>query len=79
MPSFPSPTPVAVGRAAAEVIRTGELSLPLTSCGTPGLGPCGSPGQPRRADSDGVGVAEPALRAQKQKNWPGPFAHCCKG
>ena len=38
-PKPPTHLPVSGGRAASEVIRARELSLPLTSCSTGGSGP----------------------------------------
>lgn len=38
-PTPPTHLPMAGGRAAPEVIRARELSLPLTSCSTGGSGP----------------------------------------
>ena len=54
--------------AGPEVLREGELSLPLIGCSTRESGPCTSRGQHSRAGPEGVGVGEPTLMMGKQEN-----------
>lgn len=49
-------------RPGPEVIRAGELALPLTTCSTWESGPCTSPRRHSRADLSGRGSGETALR-----------------
>lgn len=60
MPLHPS-LPMDSERAGLEIMRTGELSLPLTSCNIWESDPCDLLGQYSRAGSGGVIVGEIAL------------------
>ena len=49
-------------RARPEVMRAGELFLPLNSYSTLESGPCALPVQQSKDGPSGEGVGEPALR-----------------
>lgn len=63
--------PSAGRRAGPEVIRVGELALPLTSILE--RGPCILPGQNNRTGPTGVGMGELAPRAWQQESWLCPY------
>lgn len=57
-----SSTPEAGERAGPVVVRVGELLLSLTSCSLQEGRTCTLPGQHNRANPEGEGVGEPAVK-----------------
>lgn len=65
------------GRASPEVVRVGELSLPLLYCSTRESAPYITPGQHSRVGPKGVGVRQ--LKDKKAGELVPPLGHHCKG
>lgn len=60
-------------KVGAEVIRSGELFLPLISCSTQGCGPYTSPRHQSTAGPKSISVGQLILRRRKPENWSYPF------